>query len=102
MLVETDGVGRERAEIAAHREMEIGVIPLDRRKQAVDHDFGGEFLADFPHKRLLGRLAGFDFPARELPPVLPGAIAPLGGKEFVSPADDGGYDVLDRKHTREN
>ena len=78
-------------EEAVHREVELGVVPLDGVQEFAHSDAGVQFLPDFAAEGLLGRLAGFDLAARELPPVLPVAGPALGGEDAVlGVVDDGG------------
>ena len=80
-----------RAEEAVHREVKLGVVPLDSVQQFAHGDAGIQFLPDFAAEGLLGGLAGFDLAAGELPPVLPIAGPALGGEDAVlGVVDDGG------------
>ena len=61
----------------------------------VAHDDGaGKLLGDFPAQGILPAFAGFHLPAGKLPPVFPGPVAPLGGKDAAL-LDDEGRDDFD-------
>ena len=75
--------------------MEARIIPIDSAQKLVHTDFGVELFADFTHQGLFGSLSGLDLPAGELPPAFPLAIAPPGGKNLVTPSDNGCNYMLD-------
>ena len=78
VLKEVEVVIDECAEVAAHGEVEVRVVPLNGVEEGADGDIGLQLFADFADEGLLRGFAGFDLPAREFPPVFPLAIAPLG------------------------
>ena len=84
----------QRAQKAMHREMELGVVPFDRVQQVAHDDGTGQFLGDFPAQGIFPAFAGLHLPAGKLPPVFPGAVAPLGG-ENAALLDDEGRDDFD-------
>lgn len=91
MFEEGERAALHRAEETVHREVKLGVVPLDGVQQFPDGDAGVQFLPDFAAEGLLGRLAGFDLAAGKLPPVLPVAGPALGGEDAVlGVLDDGG------------
>lgn len=83
VLVQVDGFTLQGADVAVHREVELRIVPVDGGEEFVDADFGIQFLADFADKRFLRCLSHFNLSARELPPVLPRPVTPLGGKNLV-------------------
>ena len=82
--------GDYAARVAAHRQVKRRIIILYRVDQMPDADLCLQLFPDFTTQSVLRALPSLDFPARELPVVFPLAIAPLGGENRVSPADDGG------------
>lgn len=60
-------------------------------EELVDTDVGIQFLHDFAAESLGGCLARFNLAPWPFPEILPGAVAPLGGKDLVAFADDGCY-----------
>ena len=92
VLVQTEGVGSQGAEVAVEGEVEFGVVVFHCVQQTLYSDVRGEFFADFAHKGLLRGLPCLYLSAREFPPVLEIAIAALGSEYLTVLADDGGYD----------
>lgn len=45
MLVQVQGVIQQGAHIAVHREVELGIVPFDGRKEFIDTDFGVQLLS---------------------------------------------------------
>lgn len=72
-----------------HGEAEFGIIPFDRVEVFVYADFCIQFFADFADESLLVSLSRLNFATGPFPPILPFAIAALGGEYLVSFADDG-------------
>ena len=93
MLLQHQGAGKHPAVKADHGKMEIRIIILHPGDLLPGGNLRIQLLPDFPDQGLPGGFPGLDFPAGKLPPVLPGAVAPLGGKNSVPPADDGGGDT---------
>ena len=86
------GVIQKGAHITVHREVELGIVPLDGREKFIDTDFGVQLLSYLAPKRLDGAFARLDLATWGLPIVFPLAIAPLGGEDSITLADDGGDD----------
>ena len=63
-----------------HREMESRVVVVDGSKEFADFDVSIQFFAYLAFKRLLWRLAGFNFPTGELPPIFLFAVTSLRSK----------------------
>ena len=70
--------------------MELGIVPFNGRKEFIDIDFRVELFPNLTDQRSLGAFSRLNLASWVLPVVFPLAIAPLGGENRVSPADDGG------------
>lgn len=92
MLVQVQGVIQQGAHIAVHREVELGIVPFDGRKEFIDTDFGVQLLSYLASECLDRTFTRLNLAARCLPIILPFAVAPLGGEDSIPFADDGGYD----------
>lgn len=79
------------AQVAMHGQVERGVIPIYCLHEALHDNPRFQFLPYLAAERLLGRFARLHLASRELPEVLPLAIAPLCGKNLISLMDYRGY-----------
>ena len=77
---------------AGHREVELGIVPFNFRKEFIDTDFSVQFLSYLAPECLDGAFARLDLAAWGLPIVFPFAVAPLGGEYSITFADYGGDD----------
>ena len=66
VLKEVEVVADQGAEVAAHGEVEVRVVPLDGVEQGADFDIGLQLFADFADEGLFWRFSGFHLPARKV------------------------------------
>ena len=67
--------------------MKIRIIIFDLRNQLAQRYIGAEFFPDFPHRRLLGRLAFLQFASRKFPVTAVFSMTAQSGEDLVSPSD---------------
>ena len=89
MFIQVRRLLLQHAQEAMHREMELRIIPFDRVQQVPYVNGAGELFGDFPAQGVLPAFAGLHLSAGEFPPVLPGAVAPLGCENAALPEDQG-------------
>ena len=83
MLLRLIGFIGERAVVALHGEMEIGVVVLNGVKIAQVGDFDPQLFHELAAYSVLGRLAAHELATGELPKSLHVAIAALHGKQLI-------------------
>lgn len=85
------------AQIAAHRKVESGVVPLDGVHILFHAYFRIQFLPDFTRQGFLGCFTGFNLSAGKLPPAFPLAVTALSC-ENAAVVDYQGRYYLNRFH----
>ena len=83
MLLRLIRIGCQRAVVALHGEMEIGVVVLNGVEVTQVGDLHLQLFHELAAHGVLGRLAAHELAAWELPKSLHVAIAALHGKQLV-------------------
>ena len=86
------GFGGDMADVAVHRQMEVGIVVFYRIEQSVDCDPDGKFLSDLSGEGLRGCLSGLNLPAGKFPISFPFPVASLCSQDFAVSDDDGCHD----------
>ena len=93
VLEKLEPVVLERADIAAHAQMERFVVVLCRAQIAPDSDGGVQLLVYFADERLFRSLACVNLAAGEFPPALVVAVTTLRRQHHAVTHDDCSYNL---------